>query len=522
MQDVLVNFSPKQTYINLQSNLAKHKINSSEPNFILVGINPSQKSFGDFQEALSFVSEINIKINTFNSESKLFLNFVSSFILQVFNSVAYYTYCLVISLLEIATALPKWGIELKKYLTEVLDILKSSETRELWFLNQKLVAKSWIFNVQETLKGLYILVSKFYLLILSLLIVGGLNFSASISQPKNSVNNQKLKEGSLLSKVFDRNSASLALNLEKLEKQTPVTQIASNNNVVDTTDAYLYLPKIIEHQVKSGEDVQTIANLYNVSTDSITFNNNIESSDKIPEKLNIPFRDGLIYTLSKDLAVEDLSEAFKVDPNLIYSENEGDLDRETGKFTKDSQVLIPDVDFSIVLEAEKELEKEIIDVNKPLVDRKTNSSSKSKSTSKITPTPKNTFENQISTDRNDLGFIWPTTGRISRCVIGSHIACDIANKDEPPVYSVASGKVIAGGYGYEPGGYGNALMIDHGDGVVTLYAHLSEIYVQVGDSVSQGQSIGRMGRTGRSTGVHLHFEVRVNGVKKNPLNYLPK
>lgn len=70
-------------------------------------------------------------------------------------------------------------------------------------------------------------------------------------------------------------------------------------------------------------------------------------------------------------------------------------------------------------------------------------------------------------------------------------------------------------------GYGNYCIIDHGNGVTTLYAHARNIYVAAGDSVSAGQAIGEVGSTGTSTGAHLHFEVRVNGTAQNPLSYLP-
>jgi len=118
------------------------------------------------------------------------------------------------------------------------------------------------------------------------------------------------------------------------------------------------------------------------------------------------------------------------------------------------------------------------------------------------------------------GFIWPTVGVISRCVQPGHIACDIANFSSPAV--VASKNGIVTKVGFEGGGYGNHIIIDHGTdengrSIRTLYAHLASVSVSRGESVTQGQEIGVMGRTGYSTGIHLHYECIINGVKQNPL-----
>lgn len=86
------------------------------------------------------------------------------------------------------------------------------------------------------------------------------------------------------------------------------------------------------------------------------------------------------------------------------------------------------------------------------------------------------------------------------------------------VVASGSGKVIFAGW--NPGGYGNLVMIDHGNGLVTLYGHNSRVISGVGDYVSKGQAIAKSGNTGRSTGPHIHFEVRVNGTRVSPWNYL--
>ncbi len=130
---------------------------------------------------------------------------------------------------------------------------------------------------------------------------------------------------------------------------------------------------------------------------------------------------------------------------------------------------------------------------------------------------------QITPDAGSVtatgNFVWPATGRITQGYRFYHKAIDIANKSGGAILAADGGTVVGAGWldGY---GYGNRIIIDHGNGYVTLYAHLSVVQVQPGQQVNRGDLIGRMGSTGRSTGTHLHFEIRQGGVLLNPLSFL--
>ncbi len=119
-------------------------------------------------------------------------------------------------------------------------------------------------------------------------------------------------------------------------------------------------------------------------------------------------------------------------------------------------------------------------------------------------------------------FTWPVPGftNISCGYSSGHKAIDISGGGRTiygtPIVAADSGKVVTATYHYS---YGNYVMIDHGGGYSTLYAHASSLAVSVGQTVTKGQTIAYVGSTGNSTGPHLHFEVRVNGVRQNPFNW---
>ena len=119
------------------------------------------------------------------------------------------------------------------------------------------------------------------------------------------------------------------------------------------------------------------------------------------------------------------------------------------------------------------------------------------------------------------GLIWPVSGPVTSG-FGMrwgrmHEGIDIAASIGTPVHAAAAGSVI---YASWMTGYGNLVVVDHGNGLATAYAHASALLVHVGQAVSQGQTVSLVGSTGNSTGPHLHFEVRVNGVAVDPLLYL--
>ncbi len=123
-----------------------------------------------------------------------------------------------------------------------------------------------------------------------------------------------------------------------------------------------------------------------------------------------------------------------------------------------------------------------------------------------------------------LRFLWPARGQVTsrfgeRRGNRAHKGIDIAAPEGAPIVAAESGQVI---YSGKISGYGKVIVIEHASGFVTVYAHNRKNYVKAGEWVERGQRIGEVGKTGRASGPHLHFEIRVNNTPVDPLKYLAK
>jgi len=247
--------------------------------------------------------------------------------------------------------------------------------------------------------------------------------------------------------------------------------------------------QVVYYTVESGDTISTIAEKFGISTNTILWENNLGARDMIKpgQKLTILPESGMSHQIKKNDTIASLAKKYKVDEAKILEYNQL---ADPNAIEIDQILLIPGG---------------TIDPPKPTV-----SSYASPHTSyNVPPSAPNTGGTKL---------LWPTTGRkISQYYKWGHLAIDIAGDYSSPTYAADSGRVEAVGWGR---GYGNRIIINHGNGIKTLYAHHSKMFVSVGDSVSRGQTIGMIGCTGWCTGPHVHFEVIVNGSKVNPLTYL--
>ena len=175
--------------------------------------------------------------------------------------------------------------------------------------------------------------------------------------------------------------------------------------------------------------------------------------------------------------------------------------------------------ITIVEKYEKEL-KQFTTVEKCVADLYVKKVVKQTSSYAVAATGVNTSSKKIELG---ISLIRPTVGnvtsRFGQRWGRAHKGVDIGAPKGTAIKAAAAGTVTVAQYGYG-GGYGNYVIISHGNGVQTLYGHCTSLNVKVGEKVSQGQLIATVGNTGNSQGNHLHLEVRVNGVAQNPQNYV--
>lgn len=288
-----------------------------------------------------------------------------------------------------------------------------------------------------------------------------------------------------------------------------VSEIQSSSKILEEIKAGK--EEVKTHVVEEGESFWMIANNNDLSVDELQKLN----SDIVPEKLQIGQEISLTkleplvsVVVTKEVTVEETiahSTEYKDTSKLLKGESKVVTKGSDGK-----KKVTYEVKEANGATLEKEVVKEVV-VAEPVtevVNKGTGSIQISSRSASSYSGGNGTLSWPLSSNK-----ITSPYGTRSR---GFHSGIDLVAKTGTPVYASAGGKVVLSSWYY---GYGNCIVVDHGNGLKTRYAHLSGFNVKVGDTVSRGQQIGRSGNTGNSTGPHLHFEVIVNGSTKNPVNY---
>lgn len=248
--------------------------------------------------------------------------------------------------------------------------------------------------------------------------------------------------------------------------------------------------EVREYTIAAGDTVSLIASKFGVSEDTIYWENNITPKTllKPGNKLRVLPVTGVKHTVSRGETVQSIAKKYDSSSQAI-------VDWPYNTFVNDEIFELAVGQILIVPDGVKPDE---VQVNpRPSIAR-------------LTP--------DAGSITASGSWVWPAAGRITQGFAWYHKGLDIANKDGPPVVAADSGRVIA--VLSTKYGYGNHIIIDHGNGFQTLYAHLSSFRVEQGQNVAKGSIVGIMGSTGRSTGTHLHFEIRQNGMALTPLSFL--
>lgn len=248
--------------------------------------------------------------------------------------------------------------------------------------------------------------------------------------------------------------------------------------------------EITHYVVQSGDTIFGIAAQYGLAPETIMWANGRFVEDnpdllRVGQELVILPVDGVYHQVGGGDTVEKIAAAYKVEPAAIINYPINGLDASNPQITAGQWLIVPGG-------------------TKPYVPRTVVAYSG--------PIPEDA-------SKGSGVFGWPTAGQITQGYWDRHRALDIGAWNGAPVVAADSGYVVAAGW--DDSGYGRIVVIDHGNGFQSLYAHMQVYYVEVGDSVAKGESIGEVGTTGNSSGPHLHFEIHNSGVQRNPFGFLP-
>lgn len=274
------------------------------------------------------------------------------------------------------------------------------------------------------------------------------------------------------------------------ETQSPsaVLSAATENPATATLISDKLRDRIIEYEVQEGDTISGVAQKWGISQETIIWQNGLRKNAvlKPGQTLEILPVTGVSHKVQKGETIYSIAKKFSAEPQAI-------VDFPFNTFVNDETFALAVGQTLIIPDGTPPKE--------------------------APPTP--TYARRTPDAGTVTGsgvFVWPASGNISQRYVWYHRGIDIANKGAPDILAADSGTVeYAGCLGW---GYGCHVVINHGNGYQTLYAHLSQLYVTPGQRVARGNTIGRMGSTGRSTGTHLHFEIRRNGVFLNPLDIL--
>lgn len=245
-----------------------------------------------------------------------------------------------------------------------------------------------------------------------------------------------------------------------------------------------------DYTVQAGDTLSGIGQKFKISSDALKYVNNLTDSSilKVGNKLSIPPVSGLIHKVESGDTLASIAKKYAVPEQAVADFN---YILNTSTLAMGTELVIPDA----------KIPQPVFVPSLPTLPQ---------------------FNQPVFVPNVGSGWcMWPTTTRIiTQYFSWYHNGLDIATPwgSQPPLFACASGTITRAGW--DPWGLGLHVQIDHDNGFSTVYGHMSRIDVGYGQRVGQGETIGIMGNTGRSTGPHVHFIIKFNGAAQNPLEYI--
>jgi murein DD-endopeptidase MepM/ murein hydrolase activator NlpD len=274
-----------------------------------------------------------------------------------------------------------------------------------------------------------------------------------------------------------------------LQSQTVQQSIETDQNVFHTEVSDKPRDKVLIYTAEKGDTVSTIAKKFGISSDTVRWANDLQNDNiTVGDELKILPVTGMVHKVAAGDTVYSIAKKYQTNPQAIVDFPFNDFaNPETFSLITGQMVIVPDG---------------------------------------VKPSERPVIRQQVYIAQGPVpvaagGFTWPLRGEISQFPAWYHMALDIISPVGTPIVAAHSGRVIKASVGTWDGGYGNNVEVDNGSGTVTLYAHMNALNVSGGQDVVGGSTVvGWVGLTGRTTGAHLHFEIRRNGALVNPLPYL--
>jgi murein DD-endopeptidase MepM/ murein hydrolase activator NlpD len=281
---------------------------------------------------------------------------------------------------------------------------------------------------------------------------------------------------------------------EGQQNNLQISSSSSKESIVVSSDVFQTIKsakprdKVVDYTVEKGDTLSTIAEKFDISTETIRWANDLSNDNiTVGDSLKILPVTGIAYKVAKGESVYSIAKKLDSDPQKIVDFPFNDFaNAETFSLVEGQMLIVPDG---------------------------------------VKPQEQPTYKRQVyiasgPVSFSGLGFTWPLHGIISQFSSWYHTAIDIAASYGTPIVAAQNGIVEIVNVGTWDSGYGTNVYVKNGD-VETHYAHLSGVNVSVGQTVSAGSTVlGWIGMTGRTTGPHVHFEVRKGGALVNPLSYL--